>query len=58
MNKNNNNNGPWGSGGNSPWGSGGSSTRDIEDSIKKAKERFGKFKLGSPRNFSILDRLF
>ena len=55
-NKNNNdNNNPWGSGGNSPWGGGGSSNNiDIEDSIKKAKEKFGKFKIGGPRNLSIL----
>ena len=25
----------------------------LKNSIKKAKEKFGKFKLGSPRNFSI-----
>ena len=37
MNSNNNDNGPWGSGGNSPWG-GGSSNRDFENSIKKSKE--------------------
>ena len=53
MNLNNNNNdGPWGSGGNNPWG-GGSSNRDLENSIKKAKEKFGRFKLGSPKNLSI-----
>ena len=49
-NKNNNDNKPWGSGGgNNPWsgGSGGNSNnKDFEDSIKKAKERFGKFKIG------------
>ena len=49
---NNNNNGPWGSGGNNPWG-GGSSNRDLENSIKKAKEKFGRFNLGSPRKLSI-----
>ena len=54
INKNDNNN-PWGSGGNSPWGGGGSSNNmDFEDSIKKAKEKFGKFKIGGPKNFSIL----
>ena len=43
-NKNNNdNNNPWGSGGNNQWGSGPSNNIDIEDSIKKAKEKFGKF---------------
>ena len=52
MNRNNND-GPWGSGGNNPWGEGSSNNRDFENSIKKAKEKFGKFKLGSPRNFSI-----
>jgi len=37
MNLNNNNDdGPWGSGGNNPWG-GGSSNRDLENSIKKAR---------------------
>ena len=46
MNKNNNNNSPWGTGGNNPWGSGGSSTRDIEDSIKKAKERYELWRIG------------
>ncbi len=55
MNWNNNNNGggPWGSGGNNPWGGGSSNNQDFEDSIKKAKERFSKMKLGGPRNFSI-----
>ena len=55
MNWNNNNNGggPWGSGGNNPWGGGSSNNQDFEDSIKKAKERFNKMKLGGPRNFSI-----
>ena len=54
-NNNNNNDGPWGSGGKNPWGGGGSSNnRDIEESIRKARERFGKFKIGSPRNFSLL----
>jgi len=52
MNWKNNNDGPWGSGGNNPWG-GGSSNRDLDNSIKKAKEKFGRFKLGSPRNLSI-----
>ena len=49
----NKNNGPWGSGGNNPWGEGSSNNRDLENSIKKAKEKFGRFKLGSPRNLSI-----
>ena len=52
-NKNNNDNNPWGSGGNSnnPWGSGGSNNNmDFEESIKKAKDRFGKFKIGGPKN--------
>ena len=52
MNWNDNNNGPWGSGGgNNPW-SGGGSNKDFEDTIKKAKDRFGKFKIGRPRNIS------
>jgi membrane protease subunit HflK len=55
-NKNNNDNNPWGSGGNNPWGGGGGSQNnmDFEDSIKKAREKFGKFKIGGPRNFSLL----
>ena len=53
MNWKNNNDGPWGSGGNNPWGGGSSSNPDLENSIKKAKEKFGRFKLGSPRNLSI-----
>ena len=55
-NKNNNDNNPWGSGGgNNPWGSGGSNNNmDFEDSIKKARERFGRFKIGGPRNITIL----
>ena len=56
-NKNNNDNNPWGSGGNgnNPWGSGGSNNNmDFEDSIKKARDRFGKFKIGGPRNISLL----
>ena len=52
MNRNNNN-GPWGSDGNNPWG-GGSSNRDLENSIKKAKEKFGKFRLGSPKILSTI----
>ena len=53
MNWNDNNSGPWGSGGkgNNPWGN-GSSNRDFENTIKKAKDRFGKFKIGKPRNIS------
>ena len=54
-NKNNNDNNPWGPGeGKSPWSGGNSNNRDFEDTIKKAKERFGKFKIGGPRNISIL----
>ena len=47
-NKSNNDNNPWGSGGgNNPWGGGNSNNNvDFEDSIKKARERFGKFKIG------------
>ena len=52
MNWKNNNDGPWGSGGNNPWG-GGSSNNDLENSIKKAKEKFSRFKLGSPKKLSI-----
>ena len=55
LNKNNNdNNNPWGSGGNNPWGGGSSNNTDFEDSIKKAREKFGKFKIGGPKNLSIL----
>ena len=55
-NKNNNDNNPWGSGGgNNPWGSGGGSNNmDFEDSIKKAREKFSGFKIGGPKNISIL----
>ena len=56
-NKNNNDNNPWGSGGNNnnPWGGGGSNNNmDFEESIKKARDRFGKFKIGGPRNISII----
>ena len=43
MNWNDNNNSPWGSnGGNNPWG-GGSSNKDFEETLKKAKDRLGKF---------------
>ena len=49
----NNNDGPWGSNGNNPWG-GNQNNKDFEESIKKAKEKFGKFKIGSPRNFSLI----
>ena len=49
----NDNNNPWGSnGGNKPWG-GGSSSKDFENTIKKAKDRFGKFRIGRPRNISF-----
>ena len=53
MNSDENNSGPWGSGeGNgNPWGS-GPSNRDFEKTIKKAKDRFGKFKLGRPKNIA------
>jgi len=54
MNADNNNKGPWGSGGNSPWGSGRSNNPDIEASIKKAKEKFSRFKFGGRRNLSII----
>ena len=55
-NKSNNDNNPWGSGGgNNPWGGGNSNNNvDFEDSIKKARERFGKFKIGGPRNLIII----
>ena len=55
-NKNNNDNNPWGSGnnGNSPWGGGSNNNMDFEDSIKKAKDKFGKFKIGGPRNITFL----
>ena len=54
LNKNNIDNNPWESGGNNPWGGGSSGNKDLENSIKKAKEKFGKFKIGGPRNISIL----
>ncbi|PPR43730.1 MAG: Modulator of FtsH protease HflK [Alphaproteobacteria bacterium MarineAlpha5_Bin11] len=46
---------PWGSGNNNgnPWDK-GSSNRDFEDTIKKAKDRFDRFKIGSPKNLSML----
>ena len=52
MNQNDNNSSPWGSGGggNNPWGSG---SKDFENTIKKAKDRFGKFKIGGRRNLSF-----
>ena len=56
-NKNNNDNNPWGSGGdNNPWGSGGGNSNniDFEESLKKAKDRFGRFKIGGPRNIFLL----
>jgi membrane protease subunit HflK len=52
-----NDNNPWGSGGNnsnSPWGGGSNNNMDFEDSIKKARDKFGKFKIGGPRNISFL----
>jgi len=54
LNENNIDNNPWESGGNNPWGGGSSNNRDLEDSIRKAKEKFGKFKIGGPKNISIL----
>ena len=53
MNWNDKNN-PWGSGGgNNPWG-GGPSGKDFEETINKARDKFGKFKLGKPRNIFLL----
>ena len=54
MNWNDNNSGPWGSGkgGNNPWGS-GPSNKDFENTIKRAKDKFGKFKIGGRRNLSF-----
>ena len=47
-------NNPWGSNnGNNPWG-GESSNQDFEKSIKKVKDRFGKLKMGSPKNIFTL----
>ena len=58
MNQNDNNSSPWGSGGggSNPWGSGPSS-RDFENTIKKAKDRFGKFKFGNFGKLRILGTL-
>jgi len=55
MNGNDNNSGPWGTNGgnNNPWGKGPSS-RDFENTIKKAKDKFGKYKIGKPKNISYL----
>ena len=53
-NNNNNNNDQWGSDGNNPWGEGSSNNRDLENSFKRAKEKFSRFKLGNPRNISII----
>jgi len=53
-NKNNNDNNPWGGGGNNPWGGGSSNKMDFEDSINKARQKFSKFKIGGPKNISIL----
>ena len=55
MNWDNNNSGPWGTNGgnNNPWGKGPSS-RDFENTIKKAKDKFGKYKIGKPRNLTYL----
>lgn len=53
MNWNNGNN-PWGSGdGNNPWGK-GPSNQDLENTIKKAKDRFGKMKITNPRNLTFI----
>ena len=49
-----NDNNPWGSGGNNnnPWSGGGSNNNmDFEDTIKKAKDRFGKFKIGAAEQY-------
>jgi len=56
MNWNDNNQGPWGSNGqgNNPWSGGGPSNKDFEETFNKAKERFGRFKLGKPKNLSFL----
>ena len=55
MNWDNKNSGPWGTNGgnNNPWGKGPSS-RDFENTIKKAKDKFGKYKIGKPRNLTYL----
>ena len=55
MNWDNNNSGPWGTNGgnNNPWGK-GPSNRDFENTIKKAKDKFGKYKIGKPRNLTYL----
>ena len=54
-NKNNNDNNPRGSDGNNPWAGGNSpNNMDFEDSIKKAKEKFGKFNIGGRKNLSFL----
>ena len=55
MNWDNNNSGPWGTNGgnNNPWGK-GPSNRDFENTIKKAKDKFGKYKIGKPKNISYL----
>ena len=53
----NNNNSPWGSGnGNNPWGGGPSDkkNKEFEETIRKARDRLGKFKLGNPKTLSIL----
>ena len=56
MNWNDNNKGPWGSNGqgNNPWSGGGPSNKDFEETFNKDKERFGRFKLGKPKNLSII----
>ena len=44
VNKNNNDNNPWESGGNNPWGGGSSGNKDLEDSIKKLKKNLVNLK--------------
>ena len=55
MNWDNNNSGAWGTNGgnNNPWGK-GPSNRDFENTIKKARDKFGKYKIGKPRNLTYL----
>ena len=56
MNWNDNNSGPWGSGGGkNPWGGGSSDgNKDFEKTIKKARDQFSKYNIGKPRNFTYL----
>jgi len=55
-----NNSGPWGAGngGNNPWGGGDPSNRDFEKTIRKARDSFGKFKIGKPKNLSFIIVVF